>query len=459
MPAAPPQDDLDDFFWSDLLDYLDEGRVLPIVDSGAFVVDGPDGPVTYEALVARRLAERLRLPIDGAARLDEVVSRFQRQSPGGKAVLYGRTLQITKELDIAPPQGLLDLAAILPFRLFVSVSFDTLLQRGIDQVRHQGEARTDVIAYAPNRTADLPAPAVQLLRPTVFHLMGRLSTAAGESVICDEDRLEFLHALQEDALRPKLLFDELRDSHLLLLGCRLPDWAARFFLRTAKDSRLSMRERETFEYVVDAELAADRGLAAFVADFSRPTRLVALSPEDFLAELKRRWQARHPGDAAPAAPAPARGEPQDGAVFISYSRADTASTRRLAQVLDAAGIDVWFDQNELEAGDAWELKILRGIKRCALFIAVVSQDTQREERRRSFFWREWNAANEQAAGMAPDEPFILPVAIDGIEPYRAHVPGRFDEKNWSLLPGGEPSAGFVDKVRQLQRGFRERTRS
>lgn len=41
------------------------------------------------------------------------------------------------------------------------------------------------------------------------------------------------------------------------------------------------------------------------------------------------------------------------AVFLSYASQDAKAARRLAEALRAAGVEVWFDQNELQGGDAW----------------------------------------------------------------------------------------------------------
>ena len=452
-------DDIDDIFWDDLLAYIEDRRVIPVVDAGSLLVGEGADRQPLESLLARQLAERLRVNVVGLGanpRIDDVVRR-QRAQPGRKENLYLRIQQLLKELAIAPPQALLDLAAIDAFDLVVSVSFDDLLVRALDEVRHGGDARSEVIAFSPNRGADLPQPRSALRRSTVFQLLGRLSSAP-DSVICDDDRLEFLHALQDDARRPKLLFDELRDSHLLMLGCRLPDWAARFFLRTAKGERLSMPERDTVEILVGTPSADDRELAGFLAAFRPSARLVPMPAETFLAELRRRWQLAHPTGAAPAATAkPAAGStPGDGAVFLSYSRHDSAAVERLAGALQAAGVEVWFDRNELKPGDAWAQSILQGIQNCALFIPVVSANTQREDRNRAYFWREWNIADDLALGMAPGERFIVPVVVDDTDPYRAQVPQRFGAANFARLPGGEPADGFVERVNELYLAYRKR---
>jgi hypothetical protein len=453
-------EDLDEFFWGDLLDYIDEGRVVVVVDSGLLPVKHGGREIGFDALVAARLAAKMRIDlgnIDGMPRLDDVVSRYLLLPRARKEDLYVRIAQVVKELELPPPQALLDLAAVRRLDLFVTLAFDGLLTRAIDLVRHGGQSRTDVVAFSPNRAADLRLPRERLTAPTVFHLLGRQSSAP-EWVICDEDRLEFLHALQDDARRPKLLFDALRDGHLLLIGCRLPDWLARFFLRAAKNERLSSR-RETVEYLVDPRAARDPALKTFLADFSPATRVVSLEPGVFCAELRARWEKRHP--AVPTdLPAPTRTEASspDGAVFISYSSQDAAAVRELAQSLDAAGIDVWFDRSELQAGDEWDRRIRRGVEASSLFIPVISRTTQDVDRRRAYFWREWNAADERARGMAPDEPFLVPVVIDDTPPYGSVVPDRFRSAQWTVLPSGKATPAFVERVRELYRQISGRTR-
>jgi TIR domain/SIR2-like domain len=451
--------EVDELFWDDLLAYMDEGRVVPVIDTGSLRVRHGGEELALETLLARRLAERLRIDVHGidrAPRIDDVVRR-QRALPGRKDNVYLRLQQLLKELNLEPPQALLDLAAIDAFDLVVSVSFDDLLARAFDQVRHGGEARTELIAFSPNRCDDLSQPRRTNRHSTVYHLLGRISSAP-DSVICDDDRLEFLHALQDNARSPKLLFDELRDSHLLLLGCTLPDWAARFFLRTVKGERLSLPEGDRVEILVGRAAAADHELAAFLAAFRPSARVVDLDTETFIAELRRRWQAAHPPGAAAAArpPAPEAAAPGDGDVFISYSRQDEAAVARLASALQAAGVAVWFDRHVLQPGDPWAQVIQQGIANASLFIPVVSAHTQRDERSRAYFWREWNVANDLALGMAPDERFIVPVVIDDTDPYAAKVPSRFGAANFARLPQGEPTPDFVAHVHALYTAYRRR---
>jgi len=60
--------------------------------------------------------------------------------------------------------------------------------------------------------------------------------------------------------------------------------------------------------------------------------------------------------------------PMSGAVFLSYASQDAEAAKRICEALMIAGIEVWFDQRELRGGDAWDAKIRRQVKECALFV-------------------------------------------------------------------------------------------
>ena len=55
------------------------------------------------------------------------------------------------------------------------------------------------------------------------------------------------------------------------------------------------------------------------------------------------------------------------AVFLSYASQNAAAAHRLADDLRAGGVEVWLDTTELRGGDAWDQKIKKRIRDCALF--------------------------------------------------------------------------------------------
>jgi hypothetical protein len=86
------------------------------------------------------------------------------------------------------------------------------------------------------------------------------------------------------------------------------------------------------------------------------------------------------------------------AIFLSYASQDADAARRICEALRAAGLDVWFDQNELAGGDAWDQKIRRQIKECSLFVPIISANTNAREE--GYFRREWNIAVDRMMDMA-----------------------------------------------------------
>ncbi len=97
--------------------------------------------------------------------------------------------------------------------------------------------------------------------------------------------------------------------------------------------------------------------------------------------------------------------------------------RRIAETLRTAGVEVWFDQNELTGGDAWDAKIRNQIKTCALFVPVISAATQ--ARREGYFRIEWKLAAQRTHAIADGTPFLVPVSIDAIGEGEALVPEEF----------------------------------
>ncbi|HVU22610.1 MAG TPA: TIR domain-containing protein [Opitutus sp.] len=140
------------------------------------------------------------------------------------------------------------------------------------------------------------------------------------------------------------------------------------------------------------------------------------------------------------------------AVFLSYARDDAEAARRIADALRAFGIEVWFDQNELRGGDAWDAKIKKQIRECTLFVAVISAQTQ--SRGEGYFRREWKLAVERTHDMHEGVPFLLPVVVDETRESDALVPEQFMRVQWTRLEHGVPTPEFVLQVKRLLDGPR-----
>ncbi|MFI5380760.1 MAG: toll/interleukin-1 receptor domain-containing protein [Tepidisphaerales bacterium] len=443
------------FSWDDLLVTIADQRVIPIVGRDLLCIESNDGEqVLLDQRLAETLARLLGLPgvPPGPDLVDAVVREYLRGG-GDRSTVYSRMRSATKELAPFVPVPLRQLARIADFKLFISTTSDSLLEQAINAERFAGTPGVQSFKYSPNNAQDLPCDFDQLSRPTVYHLLGKVS-AVPDYVVTEEDRLEFLHALQSVDKRPKLLFDALKANHLLLIGTRFPDWLTRFFLRLAKGDRLYL-DRACAETLVSRDGDRDSNLKEFLRTYSRPTRIFAESgPIEFVAELSRRYHEQQAGaPTAPAADSVASEEMPAGAVFLSYAHEDRPAVQAIHDALQRAGVDVWFDARKLQAGDDWEHTIKQRIRNCSLFLPVISNRTN--ARLEGVFREEWNVALRRAQRIDKSVTFIIPVAIDDIDSSEARVPEEFRALHWTQVNPAATDQAFVQTIVQRVREARK----
>jgi len=204
--------ELDDDFWEDLLILLDEGKVIPVIGSGV-VTMGQDQTPFYPWL-AKRLADKLGIPLEklgDRADLNTVATLHLLNRADGNA-LYTRIARILRDECPMPGKALTDLASVSAFNLFLTTTFDPLLQRAIDLTRYGGEPFTNVYAFSPKtHLIDLPLSRNELGGTTVFHLLGQVSSIPDYVVWEENDELaeridyraqpsRFLLVMREDFL-------------------------------------------------------------------------------------------------------------------------------------------------------------------------------------------------------------------------------------------------------------------
>ena len=114
-------------------------------------------------------------------------------------------------------------------------------------------------------------------------------------------------------------------------------------------------------------------------------------------------------------PVPGRGHPPlaspaptiAGSGFISYSNNDREVGAQAKAVLGAVGIDGFLAHDDLEVSEEWKEKILEELRRCDLFVPLLS---------RNFVESEW-APQEAGYIVSRPEVVIAPLSIDGTTPF------------------------------------------
>lgn len=448
--------------WEDLLDFIEQGKVIPIVGEGAVTFGDDDTPL-YPWL-AEQLADRLQVNRDQLGEfpnLNLVAQRHLLQG-GERNQIYSRLYRILRESAITPGPTLRNLAAIDTFKLFLTTTCDPLLEHALNLVRHGGEPLTQTGSFFPgasskdtdHRLADLPIT-------TVYHLLGKVSVAAGEFVAWEEDLLDFLFELPRhlgtDTMRN--LSADLRSQGLLAIGLNFSDWIARLLLRIARQDSLSRISLHSWIAEGPPDSLAP-SMVLFFGGVSKSIQVVECNPIEFAAELARRWRERRPAPAKAAlgnsVTYATDSNPGTGLVFLSYAREDDAAARKIKSHLEAQGATVYFDRERLGGGMNFHYQLEDQVSHhCAVFISLVSPYTETAVGE-NYFRRERFWASERAKSFSDyeREEYYLPFLVhEALPSGLIHEPRIFSGCNWNHCPGGEVSVDIAKRVAALQKKF------
>ncbi len=457
----PPTDTniWEDVLWDDLLPAIEEGQVVPIVGRELLMVDTDTGPQMFHRLVAVRLAAELKIPTDRLPPefdTNDVVCACKEFHGDPLAVRPQLLLRIIKELNVQTLEPLRLLAEIPNFRLFVSTTFDTLLEDSIAAVRGRKPVG---VAYPPaSNLIDYDEGLLDESGSLVFQILGRGSMSSTFAVT-EGQMLEQMHEFMASEGRPRKLITKLQQSHLLILGVGFPDWLGRFLLRLAR-ARPLWDSRMITEVIADGRFMQPE-FAKFLTRFSpQQTRFFTEgTPVDFVKELHRRWFELHP-KTIPAAPRPGgAGEKpasmNSGSIFISYAHEDEKAAFRLADELTAAGLEIWIDRR-LNPGDDYQSIISQYIRDCCAFVPLLSQSTQDDAPR--WFRKEWAQAIQIASSyFGTESNYLFPVVIDAtpsndLIEFRRNLFGRTAVR----AVGGGVSPELIGQLDAAQKAYRKR---
>jgi hypothetical protein len=450
--------------WTLLISKIKQREVIPVI--GPDLVRVPLGGelVTYERYVARQLAQvpeykltqkdfdHLKVMLEQATLNDVMSVCVKKDATTWPYDLHDKVWRIVNNAQLPVPPALTQLAQITDFDLFVTSTFDPLLERALKQ---HGSLETKIYQSSKPEDIENTQKARKDGRRFLYYLFGKASEGNYDFAICDVELLRLLIKLHDIRYRPPILFDRLRDRHLLLLGLNFSDWLARFFLWLAKGrTDQNLPNRALREYLADQKVGEDQTFVLFLEHFSDTTRVVGVDPERFVEELYRRWSggAQPPGDNEGPKPPPEM--PKDG-VFISYSRTDKAAVQTLYTQLNREGIPAWYDAG-LGAGDKWKEKIRRYIANCSVFIPLVSAEAL--QRKVSVFREEWQQAVQlDKKYFGTGRSSIVPIVVDQKDdilkaPQAAEgLPEEFAQAHMYHCPGGEAGQDLIDCLRKLLR--------
>ena len=407
----PPLATLDDDAWEDLLNFIEERRVIPIIGPELLKVETEDGPRLLYDWVAEKLAAKLGVDTRSCRSPTRSTTSSAGSSPraaGARRPTRGCAASCAKRTSRR--RSRCDSSRRSPTSTSSSPRPSTRCSsRRSTSERFGGAQSTEVIAYAPNRVADLPTERERLQRPVIYHLLGRLS-ASPTYVISDEDTLEFICALQSEHLTPEKLFHELEHNHLLFIGSSFTNWLARLFLRMAKRHRLS-DPRDVGEVLADNHSVSDGRLMGFLQQVSVRTRVYS-GAEKFVDELHRRWMTRRkPGEvielhAAAALPAARARDARQRGVHQLRARRPCRRCRSSRRGSTPPASRPGSTSTASKAATTTTARSSATSRAARTSFPVVSATTER--RLEGYFRREWSYAIDRARNIAEGALFILP---------------------------------------------------
>lgn len=95
------------------------------------------------------------------------------------------------------------------------------------------------------------------------------------------------------------------------------------------------------------------------------------------------------------------------AIFISYSREDKSTAELIAELLDAHGLQPWYDQHSIEVGAKYIEKIERSIKAADAMIIILSENAIRSK---------WVTREITLFRSKPEKAIIIPMKIEDVLP-------------------------------------------
>ena len=127
-------------------------------------------------------------------------------------------------------------------------------------------------------------------------------------------------------------------------------------------------------------------------------------------------------------------------VFISYSGKDEKLCKKMAKVLEQAGIDCWYASRDILPGQVWSDKITEAVENCKVLLLILTENSNVSEQ----------CLSEASLALSLNKK-IIPFKILEGEPSKAlrYVISTF---NWMDASNGDPSLYFsplIDRVREI----------
>lgn len=303
-----PLDTLDDSDWNTIVSRIRTGRCTPFVGAGLSAHRVPAG-----AALARALADDYRYPFPDRENLARVAQYGAVEKNDGQAVkeavserFFDATRDVTPASFSAPddPHRIL---AELPFERYLTTNYDRFIEMAL--VAASASYESDVCPWNQltrnglerwRQRHAMPSGATASSRqPLVYHLHGELNLPES-MVLTDDDYLDFLAEIVLDpaCIRPEVS-SAFAESSVLFLGYSLTDVTFRVIFRIALQQLKLNQQRAHFAVQLPPRGSSEEEAVAIKQYLEKylgrdmKVRFYWGTAQQFMADLRDRWQAKY----------------------------------------------------------------------------------------------------------------------------------------------------------------------
>ena len=431
--------------WNELIDAVMDGKVIPVIGPD-FLIDDEEGEEGGGANLHQQI-------IDFLASAYEVKSNprsfsqlvydkdFIYETNSDKEAIYMLINQILSQVieedQLHPNKLLLKLLMLRKFPFVITTSFTPVVEMAMRAAWPEKEVR--VLQFRNDPGFDLAvgkgdiANELDMEQPTVYYMFGKHCDEK-RYVVTDLDMMDFCKRwIAGGSNVPRVLTEAMKKRYLLVLGNNYSDWLFRFIWYSMRPTTDIMRSSLM---VHDPEPT--------LRDFlDRLQTFMEKDPKFVISEIERRVSERMKQEESKPK------QQYETDVFLSYSRRDKDVVEKMYQALSAAGLRVWYDNNDIPGGADWKQTFLKGVRNTRLFIPVLSNNVAKEYMEPHEYRDEWTLAASIAAKMGGRD-FIWPLAEQGFDFYNEDnkLPQEFHVKNASWYTIADDFKAYAAEVKQ-----------
>ncbi len=361
--------------------------------------------------------------------------------------------------DFSPEQIVLDpfkkLAKIRNIKTILSVNFDNFLELAFEAEDIKVNPSIN-FSIQDNNQLDGKIDRDKSLA-SIFNLMGNVEDS--DFAITEEMQLEYLYRLLlgkavDKGGDTKALFDSVKNKPILFLGCSLPNWFMRFFIRIISEDRFKFGRSK---FVASDRTSQDIDLSTFL-NFN-DTNVIPIGSSvlktqnaEILYKNSIEFIDKLFEESEKIASIKTNNEVlYKEKIFLSYSWGDKPLIKKMKNEFEKCGVELFFDDDDLRNGENFDETISEYINKCDYILPLISNNSI--NRKDSYVYeKEWTQAihvekfkKSNKLFKEGQQTYIRPYIIDETSPVDERIPAEIRNKKITSIPSEDNFGEIVRK--------------